>query len=123
LLRQEGLSIRVIAAATGLGYGTVHRELSGDPNGSPGTVTGRDGKTYPRRGPRGPRPSRAFADRFYRRVEEVQHQVLELDKLSQEEGFAENLDQVRRELDGVVWVREVVDRVLARMQADGPTEP
>jgi DNA invertase Pin-like site-specific DNA recombinase len=69
-LRKAGLSIRAIEAATGLGYGTIHRELSGsgDPNGSPeetspppGTdnnvvpittapsakpITGRDGKKH-----------------------------------------------------------------------------
>lgn len=33
-LRESGLSIRAITAATGLGYGTVHRELPTDPNGS-----------------------------------------------------------------------------------------
>lgn len=47
-LRESGLSVRAIAAATGLGYGTVNREISaGDPNGSPEPVTGTDGKTYP----------------------------------------------------------------------------
>lgn len=34
-LRESGLSLRAIAAATGEGYGTVRRELSREPNGSP----------------------------------------------------------------------------------------
>ncbi|MFI6867583.1 hypothetical protein [Nocardia sp. NPDC050406] len=49
-MREIGMSTRAIAAATGLGYGTVQRDLrepSGDPNGSPDTVIGLDGKQYP----------------------------------------------------------------------------
>ena len=34
-LREIGMSVRAISAATGQGYGTVRRELSGEPNGSP----------------------------------------------------------------------------------------
>jgi len=34
-LREIGMSVRAIAAATGQGYGTVRRELAGEPNGSP----------------------------------------------------------------------------------------
>jgi hypothetical protein len=34
-LRQAGMSIRAIASATGAGYGTVRRDLSGEPFGSP----------------------------------------------------------------------------------------
>ncbi|MGX1805181.1 hypothetical protein ACWIGI_05655 [Nocardia sp. NPDC055321] len=48
-LRDSGMSARAIAAATGLGYGTVQRgiaDLSGDPNGSPDSVVGLDGKQY-----------------------------------------------------------------------------
>jgi transposase len=50
-LRESGLSIPAIAEATGLGYGTVHREISGGyPNGQPepepSNVIGLDGKQY-----------------------------------------------------------------------------
>ena len=50
------MSTRAIASATGTGYGTVARELAGDPNGSPepNPVTGTDGKTY------SPRPRTAL---------------------------------------------------------------
>lgn len=34
-LREIGMSVRAIASATGQGYGTVRRELSGEPFGSP----------------------------------------------------------------------------------------
>jgi hypothetical protein len=59
-LRHAGLSVRAISSATGLGRGTVHREIEpGVPNGTPEPETvdldvieptpikGRDGKTYP----------------------------------------------------------------------------
>lgn len=48
-LRESGLSIRAIAAATGLGRGTVEREVEEPvPNGTPEPrlITGTDGKTY-----------------------------------------------------------------------------
>jgi len=55
-LRESGLSERSIASATGLGRGTVQRELSGGPNGPPAQgdsepprVTGADGRSYPSR--------------------------------------------------------------------------
>ncbi|MFD0052995.1 helix-turn-helix domain-containing protein [Streptomyces sp. NPDC127168] len=46
-LRSAGMSVRAISAATGVGYGTVQREVSaaGDPDGSP-QIQGTDGKTY-----------------------------------------------------------------------------
>ncbi|MEC3957531.1 hypothetical protein VMT65_31170 [Nocardia sp. CDC153] len=49
-LREFGMSTRAIAAATGLGRGTVQRELdvlnAGVPNGTPDSVVGFDGKNY-----------------------------------------------------------------------------
>lgn len=48
-LRESGLSIRAIAAATGHGVATVKRELdAGVPSGTPEpqSITGTDGKTY-----------------------------------------------------------------------------
>lgn len=46
-LRESGLSVRAIASATGVGYGTVQREVasSGDPDGSR-LIQGADGKSY-----------------------------------------------------------------------------
>ncbi len=35
LMRASAMSVRAIASGTGLGYGTVRRELSGEPDGSP----------------------------------------------------------------------------------------
>ena len=47
-LGDQGMSVRAIAAVTGAGRGTVHRELAGVPLGQ---VMGLDGKTYPSRKP------------------------------------------------------------------------
>jgi transcriptional regulator with XRE-family HTH domain len=55
-LRESGLSIRAIAAATGAGVGTVHRELATVPDGTVGPVQGVNGKTY------APHPAQQDAD-------------------------------------------------------------
>ena len=59
-LRESGLSTRAIAAATGLGKGTVDRALASAPNGAvdPESVTGVNGKTYtPKPRPVEPEPA------------------------------------------------------------------
>lgn len=58
-LRESGLSLRAIASATGIGYGTVRTDLidAGEQNRSP-AVVGADGKTYPTTRPA---PSEPFA--------------------------------------------------------------
>lgn len=59
-MREIGMSTRAIASATGTGIGTVHRELSRVPNGTPESepapVTGTDGKTYTQRPAPRPEP-------------------------------------------------------------------
>lgn len=58
-LRERGLSLRAIASVTGVGRGTVERDLERVPNGTPDPkpVTGRDGKTYKAK-PEGPKTYR-----------------------------------------------------------------
>lgn len=53
-LRGQGLSTRQIASATGVPRETVRRSVSADPNGSPASVTGADGKTYAAKRPERP---------------------------------------------------------------------
>ena len=61
-MREIGMSTRAIAAATGLGHGTVARNLpSGVPNGTPAPVEGLDGKTYQPRLP-APEPDSGLAE-------------------------------------------------------------
>lgn len=60
-LRREGWSLRRLAGSMGVGIATVHRDLAGVPDGTPGSfdaeiVTGRDAKSYPARRAR-PAPS------------------------------------------------------------------
>lgn len=45
-LRALGWSIRDIAETLNIGVATAHRDLAGVPDGTPETVTGKDGKTY-----------------------------------------------------------------------------
>lgn len=46
-LRESGLSLRAIAAATGVSEPTVRRDLAGASNDAPQRVTGQDGKSHP----------------------------------------------------------------------------
>ncbi|MEC3953804.1 hypothetical protein VMT65_12260 [Nocardia sp. CDC153] len=46
-MREIGLSTRAIAAATGVNFATVSRDLAGVANATRGPVFGGDGKTYP----------------------------------------------------------------------------
>ena len=55
----QGMSTRAIGSALGVSQPTVRRDLAGEPNDSPATTTGLDGKTYP---PRPPRPPRSRAE-------------------------------------------------------------
>ena len=53
-LREQGWSLRRLAGTMGVGLSTVHRDLAGVPDGTPGgtateTVIGRDEKVYPAR--------------------------------------------------------------------------
>ncbi len=70
-LRESGLSVRAISSATGIGIGTVHRELATVPNGTvPDRVLSLDGRerpaarpgptteTEPEAAPEAPRPKR-----------------------------------------------------------------
>lgn len=45
-LRGRGLSVRFISDSTGIPRSTVHRDAAGVPGGTPGYVTGKDGKRY-----------------------------------------------------------------------------
>lgn len=110
-LRESGLSVRAISAATGLGLGTVQREISsGVPNGTPArSVTGTDGKTYAAKGapqppdepedPEGPpvRPEKkrrpltdAFKDAGYDLIKIVER----VDRLTTDDRFPRNAEQV-----------------------------
>jgi hypothetical protein len=141
-LRESGLSIRAIASATGNSVGTVHGALtSGVQNRTPGPdepldvdtdelaeeliaseppkITGLDGKSYPVQPPQPkPKPSNTFRSRFYRALSDLQRDALSLELLTKKKEFAEHLDAVCQHRDGVVWVEEIITRVLAQMHTD-----
>lgn len=64
-MRKAGMTLQEIADVSGVGYGTVHRELSVYPNGqtddAPAKVVGRDGKSYPTSKPRSAPAASALA--------------------------------------------------------------
>lgn len=62
-LRQQGLSLRAIASATGVDHKTVKNDLdSGGEFSPPGRTIGADGKDYPASQPNRPTPSQEARD-------------------------------------------------------------
>ncbi len=122
-LRESGLSIRAIAAATGEGYGTVRRELEREPIGSPEAedgsapyeapsapaprpVTGTDGKSYPAPAPR-PAPAAPARPRRNPLGEqartagwELRKAVERMQRLASDDRFPSNKEQVAAEWSG-----------------------
>jgi len=79
-LRQEGMSTRAIAAATGASVGTVHSDIaSGVQDRTPAAVVGTDGKTY-----QSSRPS------------VIEPPVLASQQWMAREGYTDELSQRRR---------------------------
>lgn len=70
-LRDAGLSLRAIAAGTGLSKDTVARELAAVANETPGTVTGTDGKVYPSERPEPPDDLDARLERYRARTDRL----------------------------------------------------
>jgi hypothetical protein len=81
-------------------------------------TTGSD-PAHPKRDVPNPKPSNAFANRFYRALSVLQENALRLEILTKNKGFAENIDAVvDGHRDGVVWVQEIIARVLEKMHTD-----
>lgn len=144
LLAGEGMSNRAIADAVGVNEITVRGDkdevrhdvapadqvqVSHDDSPAEAVdaevveskpVTGLDGKTYPAKPkPDVPKPSNTFSARFYRHVSQLQSHALHLEKLTTGQEFAAHVDEVcRQHRDGVVWVQEVIARMLAQMSTD-----
>lgn len=109
-LREMGQSTRTIAKTLGVGVGTVHRDLSGVPSGTPdspdesggdfsppGRVTGADGKAYPAARPAG--ADRTNGDRPVA-VEDDGHPVLEQDD---EMAARPKFNRVNENIDWAWW--------------------
>lgn len=133
-MREIGMSTRAIAAATGLGHGTVTRNLpAGVPNGTPAPVTGADGKTYQPKPPAsqpnpadkpepGPRPARrrpiteAFFDATYTLTKDTER----IARLAGDDRFAKNSPQIAgTHLSDLVRARDAVQRVIDLLTPEG----
>ncbi|WP_280316645.1 hypothetical protein [Nocardia wallacei] len=129
-MREIGMSTRAIAAATGLGHGTVARNLpAGVPNGTPAPVTGVDGKTYEPKpttpdqdlaGKRGPQPRparrRPITDAFFDAAYTLSRDTERIARLAADARFAKNSGQIARiHLSDLVRARDAVQQVIDRL--------
>ncbi|WP_143876205.1 hypothetical protein [Nocardia fluminea] len=133
-MREIGMSTRAIAAATGLGKGTVQRELeTGGPIGAPDAVTGIDGKSYQpkpavsepdsggQRGdePRSPR-RRPITDAFFDAAYTLTKDTARIARLAADDRFGKNSDQIAgSHLSDLVRARDAVQRVIDLLTPEG----
>ncbi|WP_067704504.1 hypothetical protein [Nocardia jejuensis] len=148
-LRESGMSTRAIAAATGLGYGTVQRgiaELSGDPNGSRDSVVGLDGKQYQPKpvdrdtitvpdsaeeqsdqdeAPASPRRRRPLTDSFDTARADLLKKTDALARIAADERFERHADQLaHRFRSDLLRARDALQAVIDRLpdSSDRPEE-
>lgn len=131
-LRDIGMSTRAIAAATGMDQSTVSRQLAGDANASPATVTGTDGKSYPPKPPAPdsfspsrepgsgwapPRTRRAaLPEAVWRAVVELRKSVERLDRLADDNRFDKHVVQLATQhLADLTRARDTLQAVIDRL--------
>lgn len=130
-LRDAGMSVRAIAAATGASDQTVQRDIksgvvnhytSDEPNDepapAPAPITGTDGKTYPAK-PKTPpaKPQRrALTDSFFDAMFDLAKQVERIERLAEDDRFPRNADQVAaRHRNDLIQTIETLSGVLDKM--------
>ncbi|WP_280265247.1 hypothetical protein [Nocardia wallacei] len=138
-MREIGMSTRAITAATGLGKGTVQRELEpGGPIGAPESVTGLDGKTYQPKPPApepdssvstaggssapGPRaaPRRPITAAFWEATHTLTKDTQRIARLAADARFAKNSDRIAQShLSDLVRARDAVQRVIDQLTSEG----
>jgi hypothetical protein len=143
-LREQGLSIRAIASGVGISDQTVQRDRQSDFNEAvvnhytltyghaeahaaqpdtptePETVTGSDGKTYPKHKP-APPPPNPFVGKFYKALTELMRHAIQLDILTQKPEFATHLEELcRQHREDIVWAHGELTLVLARLGTQTP---
>lgn len=139
-LQESGLSIRAIASATGLGRGTVARELAAVPNGTPDAepiesevveeqvvvdhtdvpdnVIGLDGKRYRREHPTGQsQPRRRPITEAFRRVTyEIDKRTSSLARLVTDDRFARNKAEIRaHHLADLIRIRDEINDAIEQL--------
>jgi len=123
-LRESGLSIRAIAAATGAGVGTVHRELATVPDGTVGPVQGVNGKTYaphpaqqdadpiagddwtPEPAPEPKVKRRPLPEAFTDAARDLTRATERLERLGADDRFSRNQDATRRQVPDLLGALE-----------------
>ncbi|MFF3566865.1 hypothetical protein ACFYXQ_03690 [Nocardia jiangxiensis] len=135
-MREFGMSTRAIAAVTGMGHGTVVRNLpAGVPNGTPAPVMGVDGKTYQPKPPvqepvsgtasgRGPeqRPvrRRPITEAFWEAARVLAKDTERIARLAADARFTKNSDRIAgAHLSDLVRARDAVQRVIDRLTPEG----
>jgi len=118
-LRDEGLSQRAIAAATGTSARTVRRDLSGGANAPPPAVpgtdvtTGLDGKTYVRPAPPPARRRPPLPNAFWNAVFDLKKATARLERLAADDRVPEHATLLAANHgDDLAWVRDTVQAVL-----------
>lgn len=133
-LREAGLSVRAIAAATGNNKETVSRDLQVSGNRTPepewqaddpepvepSPVTGIDGKTYPAAPPRPaapPKPQRrALTDSFFDAVFDLNKHIERIERLAEDDRFPRNAEQVAaKHRNDLLQAAEALSKVLDRL--------
>lgn len=142
-LSEAGMSTRAITAATGAGYGTVHRDLgagegdldtgpSGDPNGSPdgeqqkqGVVEGIDGKSYastvpetakPKPEPK-PKPKRRpFPGQFSKAVHDLSKALHKIERLRDDDRYRSSRDALSSSRPELRRAADVIKTVVDELE-------
>lgn len=146
-LREQGLSVRAIAAATGTGRGTVARTLAGVPNGTPEqsaidvtpdlfdtaptpdespvepvAVKGTDGKTYAPKAKATPKRS-ALPDAAMKAGHELRKATERLNRIAEDDRFNANKEQVATHLRGhLQYAVEVCQDLLDQLNTEDPCQ-
>jgi hypothetical protein len=115
-LRENGLSIRAIAAVTGIDKNTVMTDLGeASEIQTPEKICGLDGKQHPSTKPR-TRRKITLVDRVNKNLADMQQAGLNLEKLMAHQEF----DKHRDELDfhcrtNIEWAQDMFDRLLRQI--------
>jgi hypothetical protein len=125
-LRESGLTVRAISAATGLGIGTVHRQVAAVPNGTPEaqSVVGIDGRVYgkshqfdgsrltsddwtpPELDPEPKQKRRPLPEAFTDASRDLTRATERLERLADDDRFTRNVDATRRQVPDLIGALE-----------------
>lgn len=125
-LREDGLSTRAIAAATGVSEGTVRNDLAaGAQNYAPAEeppIRGLDGKDYPTpkaKRKRKPKPPNTFTYKYECTVDSIETNALRLKLLSTDKNFPLHRDEmIRRCRDHILSAQEDLAEALEQLTSE-----